>query len=97
MARRSMRVVAIAAALVAPQTGTALAAGSAHHHTVTAADDTYGGGGVLGGSAGGGAGGVQGESTGGLPFTGANLLLILGSGAALAGAGVGLRAVARRA
>ena len=96
MARRSMRVVAIAAALVAPQTGTALAAGSAHHHTVTAADDNYGGG-VLGGNAGGGAGGVLGESAGGLPFTGANLLLILGSGAALAGAGVGLRAVARRA
>jgi hypothetical protein len=95
MARRSMRVIAIAAALVAPQTGTALAAGSAHQ-AVTPADDTYGGGGVLGGNAG-GAGGVLGGSTGGLPFTGANLLLILGSGAALAGAGVGLRAVARRA
>jgi hypothetical protein len=89
--------MAVAAAMLAPQTGTALAAGSAHSHTVTAADDTYGGGGVLGGSAGGGAGGVLGGTSGGLPFTGANLLLILGSGAALAGAGVGLRAVSRRA
>jgi hypothetical protein len=88
--------MAIAAALVLPQAGTAFASGSAHPHTVTAADDTYGGGGVLGGSAGGGAGGVLGGTAGGLPFTGANLLLILGSGAALVGAGVGARSAASR-
>jgi hypothetical protein len=97
MPKRSVRLLAVAIAMLVPQAGTAAAAtGPAHAHA-TAADDVYGGGGVLGGNAGGGAGGVLGESSGSLPFTGANLLLILGSGVALVGIGAGARVASRRA
>lgn len=80
--------------MLLPTAGVAQA--SSHHHAVTPADDNYGGG-VKGGSAGGGgAGGVLGGTAGGLPFTGANLLMILGSGAALIGVGAGVRVAGSR-
>jgi hypothetical protein len=56
----------------------------------TAADDQYGA--VLGEHSG---GGPQAEATGGLPFTGLNLLLMLGGGTGLAASGIALRRAAR--
>lgn len=53
----------------------------------TPADGQYSGN--LGEQAGGGGGGS-------LPFTGMNLVVLVGAGGAIAAAGVGLRAVARR-
>jgi hypothetical protein len=55
----------------------------------TAADDQYGG--VLGEQSGGG----NAQGTGGLPFTGLNLVLLGGVGTALAAGGVLVRRVAR--
>jgi hypothetical protein len=66
-----------------------LAATPAFAADSTPADGQYGA--VLGEQAG-GAGG-----NGSLPFTGLNLLLVLGAGAGIAASGVGLRAVAQRA
>jgi hypothetical protein len=56
----------------------------------TAADDQYGA--VLGEQS---CGGSQAEATGGLPFTGLNLLLVLGAGTGLATGGLAVRRVAR--
>lgn len=56
----------------------------------TAADDQYAG--VLGEQ---GGGGLAGEGAGALPFTGLDLVLVLGVGTGLAATGAGLRRVAR--
>ena len=57
----------------------------------TAADDQYGA--VLGEQSGGGGGQVLGA--GSLPFTGLDLIAVLGAGAGLAAAGMALRGSAR--
>jgi len=56
----------------------------------TAADDQYAG--VLGEQSG---GGPAGEGAGALPFTGLDLVLVLGVGTGLAATGAGLRRMAR--
>jgi hypothetical protein len=91
-------LAATASALVLG-TGAASAAAAARTHNqgasaqVTPASDQYNGGG-------GGGGGVLGEQsgggTGGLPFTGLNLLLMLGAGSGLIASGLGLRAASTR-
>src|SRR5437762_12652454 len=67
-----------------------LVASPARASDSTPADTQYGA--VLGEQAGGGPGGA---ATGGLPFTGLNLLLVLGAGTGLAAGGLAVRRVAR--
>ena len=93
-------LAATASALVLG-TGAASAAAAARTHQqgasaqVTPAGDEYGPGGQNGGG-----GNVLGEQsgggTGGLPFTGLNLLLFLGAGSGLIASGFGLRAASTR-
>lgn len=93
-------LLAASASALVLGTGAASAAAAArtHHQAasaqVTPAGDEYGpgnqggGGDVLGEQSGGG--------TGGLPFTGLNLLLVLGAGSGLIASGLGLRAASFR-
>jgi hypothetical protein len=99
MHMRTARVLIAATAgglvLAAGAVPAAASARAQHHAThATAADDQY----VQGGGGGGG-GGVLGEQaggTGGLPFTGMNLLLVLGAGSGLIASGIGVRAASAR-
>jgi len=99
---RTVKVLlaALASALVLGTGAASAAAASRTHQSqstqVTPAGDEYGPG-----NSGGGGGNVLGEqsgggSTGGLPFTGLNLLLVLGAGSGLIASGFGLRAASRR-
>jgi hypothetical protein len=86
-------LLAASASALVLGTGAASAAAAARTHQaasaqVTPADSQYGGGNVLGQQSGGG--------SGGLPFTGLNLLLVLGAGSGLIASGLGLRAASRR-
>ena len=97
---RTVKVLlaATASALVLG-TGAASAAAAARTHNasaqVTPASDEYGPG-VQGGGGGGVLGEQSGGGTGGLPFTGLNLLLVLGAGSGLIASGLGLRAASFR-
>jgi hypothetical protein len=94
-------LLAASASVLVLGTGAASAAAAArtHHQAasaqVTPADEQYGPG-----TQGGGGGDVLGEQsgggTGGLPFTGLNLLLVLGAGSGLIASGLGLRAASYR-
>jgi hypothetical protein len=98
--RRFKVLLAASASVLVLGTGAASAAAAARtqHQAasaqVTPANDEYingnggGGGNVLGEQSGGG--------TGGLPFTGLNLLLVLGAGSGLIASGFGLRAASYR-
>ncbi|HET7171362.1 MAG TPA: hypothetical protein VFI18_06985 [Gaiellales bacterium] len=92
-------LLAATASVLVLGTGAASAAAASRTHQgasaqVTPAGDEYvagnggGGGNVLGEQSGGG--------TGGLPFTGLNLLLVLGAGSGLIASGFGLRAASDR-
>jgi hypothetical protein len=95
-------LLAASASVLVLGTGAASAAAASrtHHQAasaqVTPADEEYG---SPGGNQGGG-GNVLGEQTGGgtggLPFTGLNLLLVLGAGTGLIASGLGLRAASIR-
>ena len=91
--RRFKVLLAASASVLVLGTGAASAAAAARtqHQAasaqVTPAGDEYGGN-VLGEQSGGG--------TGGLPFTGLNLLLVLGAGSGLIASGFGLRAASSR-
>jgi len=98
---RTVKVLlaALASALVLGTGAASAAAASRTHQSqstqVTPAGDEY-----VPGNSGGGGGNVLGEQsgggTGGLPFTGLNLLLVLGAGSGLIASGFGLRAASRR-
>jgi len=101
MRGRTFKVLlAASASALVLGTGAASAAAAArtHHQAASAhatpASDEYSG------TQGGGAGNVLGEQsgggTGGLPFTGLNLLLVLGAGSGLIASGLGLRAASFR-
>ena len=99
--RRFKVLLAASASVLVLGTGAASAAAAARtqHQAasaqVTPAGDEYGSGGQNGGG-----GNVLGEQsgggTGGLPFTGLNLLLVLGAGSGLIASGFGLRAASSR-
>jgi hypothetical protein len=95
--RFKVLLAATASVLVLGTGAASAAAASRTNHQaaqVTPADEQYGG------SQGGGGGNVLGEQsgggTGGLPFTGLNLLLVLGAGSGLIASGLGLRAASFR-
>jgi hypothetical protein len=103
MHARTVKVLlaATASALVLG-TGAASAAAAARTHQqaasaqVTPADEQYGGPGGTQGGGGDVLGEQSGGGTGGLPFTGLNLLLVLGAGSGLIASGLGLRAASYR-
>ena len=99
---RTVKVLlaALASALVL---GTGAASAAAASRTllsqstqVTPAGDEYGPGAGQNGGGGNVLGEQSGGGTGGLPFTGLNLLLVLGAGSGLIASGFGLRAASRR-
>ena len=95
-------LLAASASALVLGTGAASAAAAARTHQqaasaqVTPADEQYGSGGNQGCGGGNVLGEQSGGGTGGLPFTGLNLLLVLGAGSGLIASGFGLRAASYR-
>jgi hypothetical protein len=100
--RRFKVLLAASASVLVLGTGAASAAAASrtHHQStstqVTPAGDEYGPGTQGGGGGGDVLGEQSGGGTGGLPFTGLNLLLVLGAGSGLIASGFGLRAASYR-